>query len=92
MKDSNEKMNEFKNQNQELLKKYNSQIKKDVEKNESFTNNKKTISYLFKRTKDMSRIISEFHLKNMTKQNLNVTQDYIINYDSSVKKLKEIFD
>lgn len=51
-----------------------------------------TVGYLFKRTKSLSSVISQFYEKHCTDVNyLNVTQEYVLSYENTLKKLEDIF-
>lgn len=51
-----------------------------------------TVSFMFKRTKELSALISEFHMIYIKKLDLNQTQENILSFNSASQKLKEIFD
>ena len=52
-----------------------------------------TISYMFKKAKNLGTMISNFHESHCVSMNdLNMTREYVVNYDSSLHKLGEIFD
>ena len=52
-----------------------------------------TISYMFKKAKNLGTMISNFHESHcVNEKDLNMTREYVVNYDSSLHKLREIFD
>ena len=40
----------------------------------------------------MSGIISDFYMNHVVKDSLNTTQEFVLSYDSTLKKLDSIFD
>ncbi len=50
-----------------------------------------TISYLFKRTKNLSSTISDFYQTYVSELDLNTTQDHVLSYDNTLQKLEYIF-
>ncbi len=52
-----------------------------------------TISYMFKKAKNLGTMISNFHEQHcISEKDLNMTREYVVNYDSSLHKMGEIFD
>lgn len=47
---------------------------------------------MFKRTKELSALISDFHMTHIKQIDLNITQENILSFNSASAKLKEIFD
>lgn len=47
---------------------------------------------MFKRTKELSSLISEFHMANIKNVDMYQTQENILSFNSAQIKLKEIFD
>lgn len=48
---------------------------------------------MFKRTKSLSSKISRFHEQHCTDASfLNITQEYVLSYENTLKKLNHIFD
>ena len=95
------KMNALKSSNRNLSKsieKSKTQKKETVTKKEferiKFELNKQeeTVAYLFKKTKNLSTLISDFYASNISSKNLNITQDYILSYESTLTKIKFIFE
>jgi len=50
-----------------------------------------TVSYLFKRTKNLSSTISDFYQTYVAELDLNMTQDHVLSYDNTLLKLESIF-
>ena len=50
-----------------------------------------TVSYLFKRTKNLSSTISDFYQTYVAELDLNMTQDHVLSYDNTLIKLESIF-
>jgi serine/threonine protein kinase len=73
-------------ENETVSKKEFDRIKFELNKQEE------TVAYLFKKTKHLSTIISEFYVQNIMSKNLNITQDHILSYESTLSKIKIIFD
>ena len=68
-----------------VLKTEFERVKYDLNKQEE------TVAYLFKKTKHLSTLISDFYASNIS-INLNITQDYILSYESTLTKIKFIFE
>lgn len=51
-----------------------------------------TVGFMFKRTKELSALISEFHMTYIKPIDLNQTQENILSFNSASAKLKDIFD
>lgn len=52
-----------------------------------------TVSYMFRKAKNLGTKISGFHETHcVTSEELNLTREYVVNYDSSLQKLDDIFE
>lgn len=51
----------------------------------------KTLSYLFGRTKKLSKLVSKFYYAHFSGKDLNITKDNVLSYESTGEKLKTIF-
>ena len=51
-----------------------------------------TVGFMFKRTKELSALISDFHMTHIKKIDLNITQENILSFNSASQKLNEIFE
>ena len=60
------------------LQDQNEKLKQNLKKEEE------TVSFMFKRAKELSALISDFHQNEIQKLNLNVTQEHILSYNSSI--------
>lgn len=71
-----------------MQNKTNSNLLEENEKlKERIKKEEETVGFMFKRTKELSALISEFHMTYIKKIDLNQTQENILSFNSASQKL-----
>lgn len=68
-------------------------LNQEIERlNSEAAKQQETLGYMYKRTKTLSSIISQFYERHTPDQShLDITQEYVLSFENPIKKLEKIF-